>query len=115
MKGNEFFRQVAGKAPFARLHPTVAAFFEDYLANEKVIRFNGRYVVNTHFPPYPSPAFDNLVENFGRIGDLAQRRVHSVTLGVTNRCPYNCWHCYNAGRSQQDLPLATLKDIIDGV
>lgn len=111
MRGDEFFRQAAGEAPFSKLHPGIAAFFKDYLANEKVVRFNDRYVVNTHFPPYPSFAFDNLVENFGRIGDAAERRVHSVTLGVTNRCPYNCWHCYNAGRSQQDLSPSTLKDI----
>lgn len=111
MRGDEFFRQFAREKPFSKLHPQVAAFFKDYLAREKVMPFQGRFVLNTHFPPYPSPAFDQLAENFSRIGDADQRRLHSVTLAVTNRCDYRCWHCYNADRSQQDLPLATLREV----
>ena len=71
-----------------------------------MVSFGGRSVVNTHFPPYPSPAFDQLVSQFAELGNAANRRLYSVTLALTNRCPFNCWHCYNAGRSQQDLPLA---------
>jgi len=112
MKGDDFFRMVSHKAPFSRMHPKVAAFFKDYLSNEKVKSFNNRYVVNTHFPPYPGNAFDNLVEHFNQIGTIGERRLFSVTLAVTNRCNYNCWHCYNAGRSQEDIPLPVLKKII---
>ena len=112
MNGTEFFRQVAAKPPFSKMHPTVAAFFRDYLSNEKVITFNDRSVLNTHFPPYPGRAFDNLVEQFGMIGEVSERRLYSVTLAVTNRCMYNCWHCYNAGRSQQDISLSVLKKVI---
>ncbi|MHC5061814.1 MAG: radical SAM protein [Planctomycetota bacterium] len=111
MKGNEFFTQVLSRPPFSKMHPKVASFFKDYLSNEKVIRFNGHYMVNTHFPPYPSKAFDNFVDDFGSIGDVSQRRLFSVTLAVTNRCRYNCWHCYNAGRSQKDMPLSALQSI----
>ncbi|MFC1738075.1 radical SAM protein [Planctomycetota bacterium] len=111
MKGDDFFTQVLSKPPFSKMHPKVAAFFKDYLSNEKVIRFNGHYVVNTHFPPYPGTAFDNFVEDFSSIGEVAKRRLFSVTLAVTNRCRYNCWHCYNAGRSQQDIPLSAMKQI----
>ena len=63
------------------------------------------------FPPYPSAAFDHLAEQFAQLGDAATRRLYSVTLAVTNRCPFNCWHCYNAGRSQVDVPLAVLKNL----
>ncbi len=112
MKGNEFFTQVAARPPFSKMHPAVAAFFKDYLSNEKAITFNDRFVLNTHFPPYPSRAFDNLVEQFSTIGEVGERRLYSVTLAVTNRCMYNCWHCYNAGRSQRDLPLSVLKEVI---
>ena len=111
MKGDDFLLQVAKKPPFSRLHPSVAAFFKDYLSHEKVISFRDRFVVNTHFPPYPSPAFDNCAEHFNVIGDPAERHLYSVTLAVTNRCDYKCWHCYNAGRSQRDVPLDTLKGI----
>ncbi|MCE5251059.1 radical SAM protein, partial [bacterium] len=112
MKGDEFFIKSANKPPFSKLHPAVAGFFKDYLAYEKVRLFNDRYVVNTHFPPFPSPAFDNLVEQFGLIGDVSERRLYSVTLAVTNRCSYRCWHCYNAGRSQEDIPLPVIKELV---
>jgi MoaA/NifB/PqqE/SkfB family radical SAM enzyme/ubiquinone/menaquinone biosynthesis C-methylase UbiE len=111
MKGDEFFTQVLSKPPFSKMHPKVVAFFKDYLSNEKVIRFNENFVLNTHFPPYPSRAFDNFVEDFSSIGKAEERRLFSVTLAVTNRCRYNCWHCYNAGRSQKDMPLSALKQI----
>ena len=113
MKGTEFFNQVAMKPPFSKMHAAVAAFFKDYLSNEKVITFNDRSVLNTHFPPYPSRAFDNLVEQFSMIGEVGERRLYSVTLAVTNRCMYNCWHCYNAGRSQHDVPLTIFKEVIN--
>ena len=108
MRGDEFFVQVSKRPPFTKLHPKVAGFFKEYLAKEKVVRFGDRFVVNTHFPPFPSRAFDNLAEGFRLLGDAGQRRLYSVTLAVTNRCPYRCWHCYNAGRSQVDLSLEAI-------
>jgi len=111
MRGDDFFAQVAKRPPFTKLHPRVGTFLKGYFAKEKVIPFGNRFVVNTNFPPYPGPAFDHLVENFGKTGDAADRRLYSVTLAVTNRCPFACWHCYNAGRSQVDMPLAALRNI----
>jgi len=111
MRGSEFFAELSKRPPFTKLHPKVAGFFGDYLANEKVVRFGDRYVVNTHFPPYPSRAFNGLVEQFALLGQSEGRRLYSVTLAVTNRCGYNCWHCYNAGRSQVDIPLETMKPL----
>lgn len=111
MRGDEFFLSIAKRPPFTKLHPRVAAFFRDYFANEKVIRFGDQFVVNTQFPPFPSPAFDQLVEQFTQLGDAATRRLYSVTVAVTNRCSFDCWHCYNAGRSQTDLPLAVLRNL----
>lgn len=112
MRGNEFFKRMASAPPFSRLHPRLAGFFEDYLTGEKVIRFGGRHVLNTHFPPWPSPAFDRLVEQFNAVGDSGpEQRLFSVTWAVTNRCRYHCWHCYNAGRSQQDLPQVLVRRV----
>ena len=111
MRGDEFFAHLSSRPPFTKLHPTVGGFFEEYLSEEKVARFGEQSVVNTHFPPYPSRAFDNLVKGFSLIGDVTQRRLYSVTLAVTNRCPFDCWHCYNAGRSQTDLPLESMQSL----
>jgi MoaA/NifB/PqqE/SkfB family radical SAM enzyme/SAM-dependent methyltransferase len=112
MKGKEFLAQVLHEPPFSRMHPKVAAFLKDYLAHEKVVKFGGKHILNTHFPPYPSPAFDNMAAQFNAIGEITERSLFSVTLAVTNRCPYNCWHCYNAGRSQQDVSLAALQETV---
>jgi len=112
MKGDDFFHRVSAQRPFTDLHPKTAAFFKEYLASEKVAVFGDQFVVNTNFPPYPSPAFDNMVSQFDRLGQTHGRRLYSVTLAVTNRCSYDCWHCYNAGRSQDDLSLSTLKRLV---
>ncbi len=109
MRGDQFFARVAKRPPFTRLHPEIASFFKGYLGGEKVVPFGDFFVVNTQFPPYPGPAFDRLAQNFGFIGESGTDRLYSVTLAVTNRCRFQCWHCYNAGRSQQDLPLETLR------
>jgi len=105
MNGADFFKMIAHREPFSKLNPAVGVFFRDYLSNEKAIEFDGKYVVNTHFPPYPSPAFDRLAEHFKRIGSAEDRRLFSVTVAVTNRCGYRCRHCYNSGRDQRDIPL----------
>jgi MoaA/NifB/PqqE/SkfB family radical SAM enzyme/protein-L-isoaspartate O-methyltransferase len=112
VNGTDFFIRVSKQPPFNKLHPQVAAFFKEHLAHEKAIQFGSRTVVNTHFPPFPSRAFDNLAEGFSRLGGVEDRRLYSVTLAVTNRCTYNCWHCYNAGRTQTDLPLSLLERLV---
>lgn len=55
MRGDELFAQMATRPPFTKLHPRVAAFFKDYLSSEKAVRFGERHVINTNFPPVPSP------------------------------------------------------------
>ena len=112
MKGNIFFEQILNTPRFSKMHPKIATFFKAYLSNEKALKFRNRWVLNTHFPPFPSRAFDNLVDHFNRIGDITQRHLFSVTLAVTNRCNYNCWHCYNAGRAQQEISMSIFKKLV---
>ncbi|MBI4880196.1 MAG: methyltransferase domain-containing protein, partial [Planctomycetes bacterium] len=112
MRGDEFFSMLASRPPFSRIDPALAAFFKGYLAHEKAVDFDGRTVINSHFPPYPSRAFDTFTEHFFDFGVSGPtRRLFSVTLAVTNRCRFRCWHCYNSGRSQKDLPLETLRGV----
>ena len=85
MRGDEFFREAARRAPFSKMHPKMASFFKEYLAREKVIRFNGQFVVNTHFPPYPGPAFDSLANNFSHAGDIGALEVHLLEPCATGR------------------------------
>jgi len=53
MRVDEFFQSIAKRPPFTKLHPRVGGFLKDYFAKEKVVAFGDRFVVNTHFPPFP--------------------------------------------------------------
>lgn len=104
MRGDRFFASMASRPPFVNLHPRLAEFFQRYLVQEKVVEFEGKHVVNSHLPPYPSGAFAAFANQFEAIGEAGTgRRLFSVTWALTNRCTFNCWHCYNSGRSQKDL------------
>lgn len=109
MNGKDFFAQIASAPPMSKLHPSIGEFFKDYLTGEKTVCFMDKQVVNTHFPPYPSGAFNGLANQL--LGPADRRQMYSVTLAVTNRCHFNCWHCYNAGRNQHDLPLEVIRDL----
>ena len=115
MKGDEFLAQVGARPPFSRMNPRIGAFFKEYLSNEKIVKFGEFHVLNTHFPPYPSPAFDNMVAHYNTIAETGKRSLFSVTFAVTNRCMYNCRHCYNAGRGQEDLDLKALGGIVSAL
>jgi MoaA/NifB/PqqE/SkfB family radical SAM enzyme/SAM-dependent methyltransferase len=108
MKGEDFFVEIASHPSLSRLHPRVGQLLKEYLAGEKAVRFGDQWVINAHMPPYPGRAFDRMAGNLLGL----QKRLYSVTLAVTNRCCFDCWHCYNAGRSQKDLPLATLVSLV---
>ena len=109
MRGNEFFVKIASCPPLTALHPAVGQFFKEYLKGEKAITFQDKLVINTQFPPYPSRAFDGVAQHLLSRGQ--ERRLYSVTWAVTNRCDFNCWHCYNAGRSQDDVPLPIMRNV----
>jgi MoaA/NifB/PqqE/SkfB family radical SAM enzyme/SAM-dependent methyltransferase len=109
LKGSEFFTRLARTPPFRKIHPNIAGFLKEYLQGEKAVEFDGKLVINTHFPPFPGSAFDRLMDHFNdREGE---KRLFNITVAVTNRCPFNCWHCYNHGRSQADIPVAALKSL----
>ena len=113
MTGQVFFQTLARDPRFSDMHPRLASFLKGYLSGERVTRFADQCVINTHLPPYPSPAFDRMIEHFSSIGRTeGQRHLFSVTLAVTNRCHYDCWHCYNAERCQEDIPLVQFKELI---
>jgi len=113
MTGQVFFQQLARDPLFSDIHPRLASFLKGYLAGERVTRLDDQYVINTHLPPYPSPAFDRMIEHFSSFGQReGKRHLFSVTLAVTNRCHYNCWHCSNAGRCQEDLALFRLQEVV---
>lgn len=77
------------------------------LKDEKLVRLNRQVVINSFLPPFPGPAFQSMARGLQRV-----RRGEAVPVSayvaVTHRCRYACWHCSQAHRAEQDLPLETL-------
>jgi MoaA/NifB/PqqE/SkfB family radical SAM enzyme/protein-L-isoaspartate O-methyltransferase len=109
MKGNDLFARIAASPSMSAMHPRIAEFFNGYLRGEKAVAFGNQWVINTHFPPVPSLAFDGLIAQIQETS--GRQRLYSVTMAVTNRCHLKCWHCYNAGRDQHDIPLPVIRDL----
>ncbi len=83
----------------------------------KGFKANGRYFLFNHVPGFPSKAFDtfhkeelNLLQPF----NSKARKLRSVILAITNKCPLNCEHCYESEllNKQERLSLENLKAII---
>ena len=104
--GAVLFQEIASHPLLAELSQDVRESLRDYFASEKATLFGSRWVINTHFPPYPSRAIEGLAAQLLPTG--SRPRLYSVTWAVTNRCGFACWHCYNAGRSQRDLGLSEM-------
>lgn len=113
MRGTDFFEKIASVPPLSGLHPKIGAFFKNYLAGEKAVRFGDKWVLNTQFPPFPSPAFNGLAAQL--LDTSGRNNLYSATIAVTNRCQFNCWHCYNAGRNQRDTPLKVWRGLAAGL
>jgi len=90
--------------------PSLYKYLEDFLEIEKVRKFNSQYVLNTFIPPFPSRAFDRFMMTFFTMGETTP--IQSVDLAVTNACMFNCWHCYNEGRTIADLPTDSMKEMV---
>jgi len=103
-----------GQTPLSKMSAETVDRIMAYFSEERAIRFDGRHVVNAIVPPVPSRAFDRFLGFFGA-WPAREAGLCSVSLAVTNRCPYHCRRCYNARRSQTDLPLETLQSVIAGL
>lgn len=112
MHTNEIFLMEFAKQVDMRVFtPSLYRFFVDYLSIEKVRPYNGQYVINTFIPPFPSAAFDRFMATF--FAEDKPSAIQAVDLAVTNACIFNCWHCYNAGRSIADLSTETLVRLVE--
>jgi MoaA/NifB/PqqE/SkfB family radical SAM enzyme/SAM-dependent methyltransferase len=105
----QLFKRIAMDGTIRKLHPRIIAFLKEYLEGEKAVEHNGKLVINTQFPPWPSKAFDRVIHQLST--GQPHSRLYSLTIAVTNRCPMHCWHCYNADRSQSDIPLNRFQEL----
>jgi MoaA/NifB/PqqE/SkfB family radical SAM enzyme len=81
-----------------------------WLSGEMLTRHNGRWVLNSFLPPFPSPAFDRMFENL-----LSGRHLSPVSafLAITDHCPYDCRHCSLKGRREGNLDTEAWLKIIE--
>jgi len=82
-----------------------------FLRNEKLTRIDGKLVINSFLPPFPSEAFRTLASG---MRSLVEGRAVPVSayLALTNRCRFRCWHCSKEYRESDELPIdAVLRTI----
>ena len=97
------FGRMVGRVPLGQLW-----YLGRRMRNERPQRFAGQLRVNSFIPPFPSPAFDRFCQ---AVSD--RRRVPiNVYLAVTNRCPFTCDHCSNAGRETDEMSTRDWCEII---
>lgn len=85
-------------------------FARKWLAGERLTRHNGRWVLNSFFPPFPSKAFDRMFENM-----LSGRKFSPVSayIAVTGECPFNCTYCSAKARTTVNYTTEQLTSLID--
>jgi MoaA/NifB/PqqE/SkfB family radical SAM enzyme len=90
----------------------------DELQLTKSVRFGDRIYSSLVVPGYPSKAFDQMAAggglNFGAAGTPLKPHGDNVILAITNKCNYQCLHCYekhniNVGEA---IPVERWKDVI---
>ena len=81
------------------------------LASEKLVAHDGRYVINSFLPPFPSRAFASLADGVARLAEGSPAPV-SAYFAVTDACRYSCPHCSKAGRSGEPMEAADWRRVI---
>ncbi len=96
---------------FAKSKPGMSTFrfARKWLAGENLTRHNGKWVLNSFMPPFPSRAFDRMFEAL-----LSGRRLNPVSafLAVTARCTFECPHCSSRKRKSAELDSETWRSAI---
>lgn len=112
------------KRGFSRLDLLKIPLYFRMLRHEKLVRHEGRIVISTFLPPFPSRAFENV---FNRGTDYPA----ATNIAVTNQCHNRCGYCSYGASKQSDhyvdgierenrpkkkeLELSQLTDIISQV
>jgi MoaA/NifB/PqqE/SkfB family radical SAM enzyme len=91
------------------------SFLKDALIKyRQMVRFGDVVVMDSTFPPFPSPAFDKRISNYVNHLDVTEAPSGIVSLSTTNCCPYSCAFCSTNARrrTEDDLDEELLKKTI---
>lgn len=79
--------------------------------NENPHHHNGRFYVNTFFPPCPSKAFNRFLDAV-----IDRKRVpYSTYFAVTDKCPFSCPHCSYGAHTQGSLSTEQALNVIEQI
>jgi MoaA/NifB/PqqE/SkfB family radical SAM enzyme len=70
-----------------------------------MVRFGEKAIMDSTFPPFPSPAFDKRISNYLNNLDLTELPSGIVSISTTNCCPYSCAFCSTNARHDTDTDL----------
>ena len=84
---------------------------KQFLKHDKLVELDGRYVINSFLPPFPSKAFDSLGKGIHDLADDVYAPV-STYISVTNRCKFSCWHCSKSYRGGTDADTGQMKELV---
>jgi MoaA/NifB/PqqE/SkfB family radical SAM enzyme len=87
---------------------------KQFLKHDKLVELDGRYVINSFLPPFPSKAFDSLGKGIHDLADDVYAPV-STYISVTNRCNFSCWHCSKSYRGGTDADTGQMKELVKTV
>lgn len=80
--------------------------------HEKLTLHNGKFVISSDLPPFPSEAFDRCIKALhSTMGKDVVIPIYA-SFSVTNKCVYNCWHCYINSLKEEDMSSEYVLNII---
>lgn len=104
---NRAARKEKGVSPTDALYNFVKLSFLEYtvLKYRYMVKFGEQIVIDSTFPPYPSPAFDRRLSNYLNNLDLSEVPSGIVSISTTNMCPYSCAFCSTDAKRKTDSDL----------
>ena len=96
------------------------------IKNERLVSHEGKYIINSFFPPVNSKAFYRIAMRVPGTGEqfyinhtIGKRLAPiSTYIAITNRCMYRCWHCsakhFMESRSK-DLTTEELLTVVEKI
>jgi len=78
---------------------------------EKLSLNNDKFVISSELPPFPSKAFDRAIKALKSTtnGDIIP---FYASFSITNKCVYDCWHCYINSLKEEDMSTEMALKII---
>lgn len=90
------------------------------IQNERVVKHEGKYMINAFLPPLNSRAFQSICNSVpGEGAEFYKNHVLGVRLapistyiGITGKCMYHCWHCSASSMMEKEVSDLSTQEMI---